>query len=175
MVEIIPKIPEKYSLKTRVLFSAALFSLVLSLGGFLTLLFLESKTEEQLFQVEGLLGAEKTSEELQLENNVFIYKTKLQDFSLLIKNRKNALPLFSFLQNTVHPEVFYKRMNFDAPSNKLQLQGQATSFRVLDEQLLVFGQREELARFSLSDIKLSAQGGVDFQLELSFLNQFFQP
>lgn len=174
MVEIIPKLPQTSSLFVRVFFALSIGVFVLSVGGFVLLFFLELRTQTKIEEAEILLRTEKTLEQAQLEQEVFVVRARLKDFATLLQQKKDALPVFSFLENAVHPEVTFFSMNVDAQSHTVQLRGTAESFSALDEQLVVFQAREEPSSLSLTNLQLGEQGGVDFQMEIQFSAVFFQ-
>lgn len=174
MVEIIPKSSQSSPLLPKVLFAAALGVFVFSVGGFILLFFLESSAQTKIEEAEMLLGSEKTLEQTQLEQDVFVTRTRLEDFTTLVEQRKDVLPVFSFLESAVHPDVTFLSMNVDTNFHTTQLRGTAKSFLALDEQLAVLKAREEANSFSLTNLKLGEQGGVDFQLKIQFPLDFFK-
>jgi len=174
MVDIIPKAPRQYSLISRAAFVLAVSSFILTLGSFLILWYLQGRSASVLFDVEERLTAGRTQEQNALEANVFSSRTRLQDFSSLLALRKNFLPAFLFLETTVHPNVYFPGVSVNAARQTLELRGKATSFAVLDEQLAIFEAREEPGAISLTSLRLSETGGVDFQLGIQFPPQFFQ-
>ena len=174
MVEIIPKSPQKTPLLIKVLLALSVGIFVFSVGGFIILFFLESKTESKIQETEILLQAEKTQEEVQLEQDVLVIQARLKDFAALIKLKKDMLPAFSFLETVVHPEVTFLSMNVDTNRYSLVLQGIAESFSALDEQLVILQAREEPNSVSLTDLQVGQQGGINFQMEIQFPANFFQ-
>ena len=107
MVEIIPKLPQTSSLFMRVLFALSIGIFMLALGGFAFLFFWESRTQTRIEEATILLTTKKTLEQAQLEQDVFLARTRLKDFAELVQLKKNTLPVFSFLENVVHPEVTF--------------------------------------------------------------------
>jgi len=174
MVEIIPKSPQTPPLFMRVFFVLSIGVFVLSVGGFVLLFFLESRTQTKIAEAEILLRAEKTTAQAELEQEVFVVRTRLKDFATLLQLKKDVLPVFSFLETVVHPDVTFLAMNIDSVRQSMQLRGTAESFSALDEQLAVLKAREEPSSFSLTNLKLGGQGGVDFQIEIQFPVAFFQ-
>ena len=158
----------------RVFFVLSLGVFVLSVGGFVLLFFMESRTQTKIEETEMLLGAEKTQEDVQLEQDVLVAQTRLKDFAGLLQLRKDVLPVFSFLETVVHPEVTFLSMNVDVNRQTMQLRGIAESFSILDEQLVVLKAREELSSLSLINLDLGEHGGVNFQMEIQFPATFFQ-
>lgn len=174
MVEIIPKSPQTSPLLVRALLGVSVAVFVAAFGGFLLLVFLGSRTENRIAELQALLGAEKTEAQTQLEQEVFLAKTRLEDFAGLAGLYKDVSPVFSFLESTVHPQVTFLAMNIDSVSQTVQLRGRAESFLVLDEQFAALQAREELSALSLTNLQLSEQGGVDFRMEIQFPPAFFQ-
>jgi len=158
----------------KVFFALSIGVFVFSVGGFVLLFFLESRTQQRIVAMQALLGAEKTTAQTQLEQDVLTLRTRLKDFATLTELRKDVFPVFSFLETVVHPEVTFLSMNVDASRNTTKLTGTAESFSALDEQLAVFKEREEPSSFSLTNLQLGEQGGVDFQMEIQFPAAFFQ-
>ncbi|MCH8048514.1 hypothetical protein IIC44_00210, partial [Patescibacteria group bacterium] len=145
-----------------------------SVGGFALLFFFESKTQTRIEETEILLRTEKTPAQVQLEQDVSQAKTRLQDFAKLVQQKKDILPIFSFLETVVHPKVTFLSMSVDANSHTMQLQGIAESFSALDEQLVILQAREEPNSVSLTDLQVGQQGGINFQMEIQFPANFFQ-
>ena len=133
---------------------------------------LESRIQTKIEEAEILLRTEKTPEQAQLEQDVLVARTRLQDFATLMQLKKNILPAFSFLEAVVHPDVTFLAMNIDSVRQIMQLTGIAETFLVLDEQLVVFQARSEPSSLSLTSLQLRGQGGVDFQMEIQFPPDF---
>lgn len=147
---------------------------MLSVGGLVVLSFLESKVQTNIAEMEALLRAEKTPEQAGLEQDVLVVQTRLKDFAGLIELKKDVLPVFTFLETVVHPQVTFLSMNIDLPRHTLHLLGTAESFSALDEQLAVIEAREEPTLFSLTNLQLGQFTGVDFQMEIQFPITFFK-
>lgn len=158
----------------KALFAASIAVFVVAFGGFALLFFLESRTQGKIDEAEMLLTTEKTVEETELEQEVFLARARLQDFSTLAAQRKNMLSAFSFLESTVHPDVTFLAVSVNTALQVMQLKGQAKSFAVLDEQLAVLQAKAEQSSLSLTDLRLGQTGGVDFQMEIQFPAAFLQ-
>ena len=174
MVEIIPKTPQKPPLFIKILFALSIGVFIFSVGGFVVLFFLESRTQNKVQEIKIFLQTKKTQEEVQLEQDVRVIQTRLKDFATLLGLKKDMLPVFSFLETVVHPQVTFLSMNIDTNRYTLVLQGTAESFFALDEQFVVFQAREEPDSISLTDLQVRQQGGVNFQMEIQFPANFFQ-
>lgn len=174
MIDIIPKSSQSSPLLVRIFFILSIGVFSVSVGGFVLLFFLELGVQQRIVEVKNILGAEKTQAEAQLEQEVSVVRTRLEDFTTLVRQRKDVLPAFSFLETVVHPDVTFLAMGIDSVRQSMQLRGSAESFSALDEQLVVLKARSEPSSLSLTNLKLGIQGGVDFQMEIQFPAAFFQ-
>ena len=174
MIDIIPKVSQSPPLLVRIFFILSIGVFLVSVGGFVLLFFLELGIQQRIVEIEDTLGAEKTQEQTQLEQEVSVVRTRLEDFTTLVRQRKDVLPAFSFLETVVHPDVTFLAMSIDSVRHNMQLQGSAESFFALDVQLVVLQARSEPSSLSLTNLNIGIQSGVDFQIEIQFPAEFFQ-
>lgn len=172
MVEIIPKQPERQPLLVQAFFAVSILALIAALGGFFLFWVLEQKSEAEAESLKALLTAEKTPEQVVLEQKVFSSKERLEDFAKLLAKRTSALFPFLLLEEVVHPDVVFNSAEFTSSTQSMRLSGQAVSFVVLEEQLNLFDQQGQGAEASLATLKLGQEGGVDFQVQVRFPADF---
>lgn len=167
-VTIIPKQKLEYPVWTQALFFASMVFLLLVLGGFFLTLQLQGRAQKELERVQGVLAQGKTPEEVSQEQSVFRARDKFKDFSAIAEARSDALPVFEFLEATTHPRVAFTTLSLEPRLGTLKLVGATQDFRTLQEQMVIFQNREELRDLTLSSIVLGARGQVIFQLEMGF-------
>lgn len=167
-VTIIPKQKLEYPVWTQALFFGSMVFLLLVLGGFFLTLQLQGRAQKELERVQGVLAQGKTSEEAREEQSVFRARDKFKDFSAIAEKRTDALPVFEFLEAYTHPRVAFTTLSLEPRSLTLKLVGSTQDFRTLQEQMVIFQNREELRDLTLSSIVLGARGQVIFQLEMAF-------
>lgn len=170
MVEIIPKQKLEYPAWTQALFFAGILFLLAVIGGFFLMLKLQGRAQKELESIQGVLAQEKTPEESRLEQSVFRYKDKFNDFAQLVTERNDVRPVFDFLEAYTHPQVVFTTFTVEPKLGTIKLVGATKDFRTLQEQMVIFQNREELAGLNLSNIVLGERGGVIFQLEMKFSN-----
>lgn len=177
MVEIIPKQQEGQPLSVRVFAAFSIGALAAALGGFFLLLFLETKSQEEEVSLQTLLATEKTQEQVALEQEIFAARDRLRDFAQIAEQRGNPLAPFLFVESTVHPQAVVRSAVFEAKSQSIQLLGNTSSFRALQEQVLVLKDKEQEQgiKASLGALKLAATGGVDFKISVRFPLNFYMP
>lgn len=167
-VTIIPKQKFEYPLWTQALFVGSIAFLLAVIGGFFLLLQLQGRAQKELERIQGVLAQGKSPEEVRLEQSVFRYRDKLNDFAELAAGRNDVRPVFEFLEKYTHPRVVFTTINVEPKLDKVKLVGATQDFRTLQEQMVIFQNREELSGLTLSNIVLSEKGQVMFQIEMGF-------
>ncbi len=173
-MEIIPKPSKKSSFWLNILFYCSI-SIFLTLIAFYFVLGHWSKNLEMTIQrLERTLLQEKTPMEIALEQEVFASQKKINDFSRLIEGRVSAVNFFNFLEGICHPQVWLTGIKLEPEIAQAKVSGRAESFSVLSQQLLIFKEELLIEKANLSEIKISKEGGVDFEIELFLSPQVFQ-
>jgi hypothetical protein len=167
-VTIIPKQKFEYPLWAQGLFIASILSLLIIIGGFFLIFSLQGRAQKELEMVQGVLAQGKTREEVRLEQSVFRWRDKFNDFAVLAAARTDARPVFEFLEQYTHPQVVFTTISLEPKLATLKLVGSTRDFKTLQEQMAIFQNREELTGLTLSNIVLGEQGQVMFQLDMGF-------
>ena len=167
-VTIIPKQKLEYPVWTQALFLGSILFLLLVIGGFFLVLQLQGRTQKELARVQGVLAQGKTPEEARLEQSIFRYKDKFNDFASLAAARNDVRPVFEFLESYTHPQVVFTTVNLEPKLDTVKLVGATRDFKTLQEQMAIFQNKEELAGVTLSNIVLGERGEVLFQLDMGF-------
>lgn len=172
MVEIIPRREERNPPIVNALFIASLLLAAAAAGGFFILKNLQERQRTAIQTMEQRLLAEPSSEQKQLEEDVLGFKQKLDDFKVLADGRRTPLPLFSFLETSVHPAAAFTGLTVDLEKSKIFLAGETDTFRHLDEQILLLRHKSEIQNLQLEKIQLGERGRVEFSVSLVFPAEF---
>ncbi len=172
MVEIIPKREERTPPAVNILFIASLLLAAAVAGGFFILKSLQEQKRVSIQKLEQQLLADPSPEQKQLEDDVLGFKQKLGDFKVLADGRRTPLPLFSFLETSVHPAVIFTGLAVNLEKNEILLSGETDTFKHLDEQILLLRNKSEIKDLHLTKIELGDRGGVKFSVDLSFPVEF---
>lgn len=172
MVEIIPRREERNPQIVNVLFIASLLLAVAAAGGFFILKSLQERQRVSIQNMEQQLLAEPSLEQKQLEKEVLGFKQKLDDFKALADGRRTPLPVFSFLETSVHPAAVFTGLTVNLEKNKILLAGETDTFGHLDEQILLLRRKSEVQDLQLEKIKLGEQGRVEFSVSIVFPAEF---
>ena len=167
-IEIIPKPARKAPPLQNILFYFAIGLLLLSIGAYFILGYFVKKSELALQGLEETLAREKTEEETILEEEVFGYQRKVEDFSTLIGQHTYASKFFHFFESLCHPNVWFSKINLDMTNHKLIVSGKTDTFLILDQQLLIFQQEELIEETILIKLSIGNDGLVNFTFDLTF-------
>jgi hypothetical protein len=174
-IEIIPKEAAKLPLWQNILFYvsiAVLLAVILCYG---ILYKLGEKASITLKERENLYEQNKTPEILSLESEILDYKNKISAFSNLISQHKFSSTFFQFLEKITHPKVVFLEMDFNVKDNKITLFGQTDSFLTLGQQIMIFKQQNMIKNVQLSNIGISKEGKVEFNIDITLDAKLFIP
>jgi len=167
MVELIPK------KKKRPPFGKLFFimvSLLLFAGiviGFFILRTKQSDTREILNSLTTRLEQLTAPQQEEIEKELLLAQKKISDFVLILEERTDYLAVFELVESTTHPEVVLVSFAASMDSEEILLAGQAPSFRILEQQRLVWENEENIGNVTLESITLGDEkGGTDFRVEL---------
>lgn len=105
---------------------------------------------------------------------LLLYQNKIDDFAVLISEHKKTVNIFEFFERITHPNVWFSDFSFDSLGNAVKIFGQAESFVVLGQQMLILKKEEVIRNINLSDISIDEEGGINFSLRLIFENQVYK-
>ena len=105
---------------------------------------------------------DKDSEKIALD-----YQRKIDDFAGLLKERRFASGFFEPFEKMVHPKVWFSDFNLHLKNGEALLDGHASNFQTLSQQLDIFKKQETIRQASLSEMGIAKDGGVDFSLVLT--------
>ncbi len=168
MVEIIPKAIPKIPVFLNVLFYISIVALVFSLIAFFVLNNSIESSKAKFTELNSSLTATVgDAERISLEEQVFKYQDKINMFSIVFAGHKTASSIFSLIQKNTHLNVWFRSFTLDVLNNSLTLTGQAKDFKSLGQQMLVLKQEEDFREVELSNLSISNEGKVDFNLLIS--------
>ncbi len=174
-VSLIPKKEEKFNLAKilSILFYISIFLVLVSLG---LLFFFDNsvkKANKNLGDLEQTFTSQKSPEFLKLEQDVLDSKQKIRDFETISAQHRFTLNIFTALEKSTHPKVWFSAFELIPLSFKVSLTGEASDFKTLGEQILIFKENTDIKDASLSEAILNPKGIVEFKLQLTFNPQVF--
>jgi hypothetical protein len=170
-------IPREYKEKSFDFSFLSLLAVILFLASFLSYFlfyFLTSSSEKKIRELEQKREESKTQEQLKLEEEIKLYRRKLKDVEILLKEHSFSSRFFELLEKTVHPQIVFKKSSLDTISQKAILEGLADNFYVLGQQIMIFEKEPLISKTHLSNLTISNDGKVNFSLEILFNPQFLK-
>lgn len=175
IVELIPK-----QIKKPVF--GQVFFLIVSLAvlagvtvSFLILQQLISTARASLDILEKQLSQDTRPQEQELASKLQEYKQGVEDFKFVASERKSFLPFFEVLEKTTHPDVFFLALDAIDNANVLALDGETRNFFALEQQRLVWKERNEFQNVQLQDIRLTGTGNGSFKVEFTVSPELLNP
>lgn len=117
--------------------------------------------------MESTIENKETTEMKLLEKKIGKYEKKIGYFSELINNHLYPSALFELLEDSVHEEVTFSKLKFNAEHQKATLEGSTESFKTLGEQVLVLELESKVKDLELKKLSIGEGGNIEFEIILS--------
>ncbi len=102
------------------------------------------------------------------QKNLANFYSQLVNIQNLLAHHPNASKLFDFLEKNTHNQVYFLSLNLSLAEKNLKIEGSASDYEALAQQLEIFRKAPEIERVFLEDSKLSDDKGVHFIVRLIF-------
>jgi|SRR3989344_7599187 len=173
MVELIPKKEQKPIF-------GQVFFLIVSLAALFvvaTAFFVFQQLDRNAREVRGVL--EKRLQDIQPIEEALVaqlqeYKKKTEMLRIVLGERRNTLAFFRLLEDMSHPGVVFGALKGDVGTGTFVLTGEAQNFFVLEQQRLVWREREEFD-FVLRDVQLGQGGRSNFAVDFVVKPEILDP
>jgi len=113
-----------------------------------------------------------TPQQKALKEAIYDYKRKIDDFPVLLSNHQTPSRLFTLLESNIHPDVWFSSFKFLRDKNQIDLSGQAKNLLALAQQILVFEKMPQIKELTVSNVGVSKEGNIQFQLSIVFTPTF---
>jgi len=174
MVNLIPKRVKKISKNQKILLYFLVFSVISLTTSYVFLISLEKRAQANLEDLEQQIFAQKTTELASLESTIKSYKKEVDEFAPYLNSHILITKFFDFLEGNTHPRVYFNQMGLMSSSASVSLSGRADSFLSLGQQLMIFNENSIVKNVSLSNISLSEEGSIVFNVGLSLDSSLFK-
>lgn len=169
-IEIFPKTRIKKPQWAVVLLAFSLVLLLVLASTYFYFVRASGKTEEEIEKKKQVLAGQE-----ELEEELLLTERKINSFRELLSQHRDIVNVFEFLEAVCHPKVQFENFDLDVSQRSVAVSGRAQSFISLGQQLLILKGEDVLKDVILSDISLSEEGGVSFNLALVFNYEIFNP
>lgn len=166
MVGIIPKAIKKAPEWHNLAFYISLGLLTAVILGYVLFFYFESKALNSLQDLEGKISQLNPKGEKNIENKVLITKEQIDTFAELLDKHKKPSKFFAFLEENTHPKIWFSEVELNPEKAGALINGQAASFEVLGQQLLIFQQHESIKSVDTTNILIDKEGKAGFSFYL---------
>lgn len=168
---IIPKEAQKMPEWLNIVFYVSLLLLLISIIGYFVLSGYHNKAVKYSKDLDLELASQKTDARLAMEKEVLGYKDKINDFTQILDSRLKGSEIFESFQKLCHPKVSFSQFNLDVRKRMISASGEAQSFSVLGQQLLIYQQDPLVESVDVSQISIDKKGKIGFSLNLNLKSQ----
>lgn len=167
MVQIIPQPERKFPPLERIFFYFSIVIFFFSLFYYFYLFSQVRVYQKKIEEIEKKISSFKTPEMEKIEHTILETKEKISNFSELIKSRYFASKFFPFLENRVHPKIYFSKIEVNFENLEALLFGQSEDFYSLHQQYKILSEDPKL-KTSLENISLTKEGTVEFSFKINF-------
>lgn len=144
----------------------AAFVAVLSLTGGVIVLTLARESEREEFIAQNKIKEESLRPELLAQ--ISLLDRRLKAARTLIGDHVFASNIFAVIEKNTHPQVRFLNFTFSADSAKLDMSGEAASYRALANQIGLFERDPQIEKTEFGGLSATGEGLVGFKLSLTF-------
>jgi len=102
-------------------------------------------------------------------------KAKIEQYAKLIASHKSPLDIFSFLEDSCLPEVYFYNIVLNTEKRSADLSGHAENFGTLEQQIAYLRSQPEVAKLDINSVILDIDEEVDFKFNIIFNASLFIP
>ncbi len=139
--------------------------LLIAILTYFILTFYQEKTAVILGDLEAILAKERTAEEIRIEEKLFGWERKVDNFAFLVGLRQINLPFFNLVEGLTHPKVRWLELDLKTSELKVFLSGKTENFKTLEHQFSILRQEELIKEIAILEI-IDVGGGVYFEIKL---------
>ena len=114
-----------------------------------------------------IAGLSQTIDEQQQKKLATFY-SQLINVQGLLNSHPAVSKLFDFLEKNTHQNVYYQLLDLSLPEKSLKLEGNASSYNVLSQQLELFRLAPETERVFLDNSRPAQTGEINFSMRVIF-------
>ncbi len=168
MVEIIPKPAAQLPSSQNILFylSAILIFLVV-LGYFVMDFYLIAGAERKSQELGDALEKTRTEEQVRLEKDLSAYEQKIKYFSVLLGRHTFFSRTFNFIEENVHPDVWFSSFSLLPEKGQVNFSGQTDNFVTLHQQVRILKENPSVKGINLDKIAIGREGRINFNINLA--------
>ncbi len=117
-----------------------------------------------------------TEQQKDLEQQVFRFQRKLEDFTVIFEDHKISSNLFALIESSTIPNVWFSSFGLSSQGYSVRVRGDTDDFQSLARQIFYFEENKLIKEVNTLSTTLTEDGNINFSLSLLFepnlLSQF---
>jgi len=107
------------------------------------------------------------------QKNLISFYSQLVNINSLLQSHTKSSKFFDFLEKNTSSKIYYKAVDMSLEEKKVKIEGEASSYTALAEQVELFRRSPEVEKISLES-SLAGDSGVSFALNLILKEGMFK-
>ncbi len=174
MPNIIPKPKKEIPKYQDILFYCSLVLLFATLSCYFVFAHSQNKIIKQLQAKQLELSEIGTPEQREIEKQVLLYESKIKDFGILLDNHKYTSVFLKKIEKLTYKDTNFTNLSLNILEQSAVLQGRASSFNDLGEQLKVFEKQNNIIEsVNMTNMSMDKDGTVSFVFDLKIKPEAF--
>ncbi len=129
---------------------------------------------QEMNELDNRIATYGMSQKKIYEKKIIDYKKKIDDFGLIINNRKISSNIFSFIEENTLPNIWFSNLNILQSANEIKLSGEAENMETLSNQIQVFERSQDyIKNINILNSQVEPSGKINFILSLSLDPKIF--
>lgn len=145
--------------------AGALTMVLAAVGGIIALRRVQELRQDE-FIAQNKIKEESVRPELLQQ--IGLLDARLKGARALLDEHLLASNVFGVIEKNTHPQVRFLNFTFSADSGKLDMSGEAASYRALSRQIALFEGDPQVERAEFGGLSTTGEGLVGFKISLSF-------
>jgi len=174
MPGIIPRSTNRAPGWVNILLWTSLIILVITLVGYFGIKSGISSLGEEIEETQQKIVNIETPENQKIEKNLLIYQAQAGYFTQALTERHYPTKVFTLLEKLTYPDVVFTSFNFNQEKYQISLQGYASSFQVVGEQLSVMREDEFIQEVEITSLTIGEKGEINLGITLKLLSSLFK-
>lgn len=167
-INIIPKREEKDVLGTAVFYFGLVLLVVLLIISAI-LYILDWRIEnQQIVETQGTIVAQKTREMMELEARMDKTLAKVNDFVLILDQKKTSKEILGVLEELIHPEVYLDNVMLSTTKETVNIIGVAKDATIFGQQVDILNNNSNASSVIIDSFERNMDRTINFSIIVSF-------
>ncbi|MDD4062604.1 MAG: hypothetical protein PHV25_02405 [Candidatus Pacebacteria bacterium] len=167
-INIIPKKEEKDVLGTAVFYFGLVLLVVLLIISTIFYILTWRIENQQIVEIQGAMEAQKTREMMELEARMDKTLAKVNDFVLVLDQKKTSKEILAVLEDLIHPEVYLDSVILSATKETISIEGTAKDATVFGQQIDILNNNDDITSATIDSFERNIDRTINFSITINF-------